>query len=47
MRGEDQWWYWTDEWQAGEQQITEDRAAMQRVLWGAQFRLPAVSEMLC
>ena len=20
-------WYWTDEWQAGEQQIAEDRAA--------------------
>ena len=27
QRDEDQWWYWTDEWQAGEQQITEDRAA--------------------
>ena len=26
-RDEDQWWYWTDEWQAGEQQIAEDRAA--------------------
>ena len=27
QRDEDQWWYWTDEWQAGEQQIAEDRAA--------------------
>ena len=27
QRDQDQWWYWTDEWQAGEQQITEDRAA--------------------
>ena len=27
QRDEDQRWYWTDEWQAGEQQITEDRAA--------------------
>ncbi len=27
QRDKDQWWYWTDEWQAGEQQITEDRAA--------------------
>ena len=26
-RDPDQWWYWTDEWQAGEQQIAEDRAA--------------------
>lgn len=25
-----QWWYWTDEWQAGEQQIAEDRAAGRR-----------------
>ena len=23
-------WYWTDEWQAGEQQIVEDRAAGRR-----------------
>lgn len=23
----DQWCYWTDEWQAGEEQILEDRAA--------------------
>lgn len=23
----DQWWYWTGEWQAGERQISEDRAA--------------------
>ena len=27
QRDKDQWWYWTDEWQAGEQQIVEDRAA--------------------
>ena len=27
QRDEDQWWYWTDEWQAGEQQISADRAA--------------------
>lgn len=30
QRDQDQWWYWTDEWQAGEQQITEDRAAGRR-----------------
>ena len=30
QRDEDQWWYWTDEWQAGEQQITEDRVAGRR-----------------
>ena len=30
QRDEDQWWYWTDEWQAGEQQIVEDRAAGRR-----------------
>ena len=30
QRHENQWWYWTDEWQAGEQQITEDRAAGRR-----------------
>ena len=30
QRDEDQWWFWTDEWQAGEQQITEDRAAGRR-----------------
>ena len=30
LRDKDQWWYWTDEWQAGEQQITEDRAAGRR-----------------
>lgn len=30
QRDKDQWWYWTDEWQAGEQQITEDRAAGRR-----------------
>ena len=30
QREEDQWWYWTDEWQAGERQITEDRAAGRR-----------------
>jgi len=29
-REQDQWWYWTDEWQAGEQQIVEDRAAGRR-----------------
>ena len=29
-RDQDQWWYWTDEWQAGEQQIVEDRAAGRR-----------------
>ena len=27
QREQDQWWYWTDEWQAGEQQIAQDRAA--------------------
>ena len=27
QRDEDQWWYWTEEWQVGEQQIAEDRAA--------------------
>ena len=30
QRDKDQWWYWTDEWQAGEQQITQDRAAGRR-----------------
>lgn len=30
QRDEDQRWYWTDEWQAGEQQITQDRAAGSR-----------------
>ena len=30
QRDKDQWWYWTDEWQAGEQQIVEDRAAGRR-----------------
>ena len=30
QRDEDQWWYWTDEWQAGEQQISEGRAAGRR-----------------
>ena len=30
QRDKDQWWYWTDEWQAGEQQITEDRVAGRR-----------------
>jgi len=30
QRDQDQWWYWTDEWQAGEQQIVEDRAAGRR-----------------
>ena len=30
QREQDQWWYWTDEWQAGEQQIVEDRAAGRR-----------------
>ena len=30
QRDEAQWWYWTDEWQAGEQQISEDRAAGRR-----------------
>lgn len=29
-RDPSQWWYWTDEWQAGEQQIAEDRAAGRR-----------------
>lgn len=29
-RDKDQWWYWTDEWQAGEQQIAQDRAAGRR-----------------
>ena len=29
-RDPDQWWYWTDEWQAGEQEIAEDRAAGRR-----------------
>ena len=27
---QDQSWYWTDEWQVGEQQIAEDRAAGRR-----------------
>ena len=26
----DQWWYLTDEWRAGEQQVSEDRAAGRR-----------------
>ena len=30
QRDKKQWWYWTDEWQAGEQKITEDRAAGRR-----------------
>ena len=30
QRDKDQWWYWTDEWQAGEKQIVEDRAAGRR-----------------
>ena len=30
QRDPDQWWYWTDEWQAGEQQIAKDRAANRR-----------------
>ena len=30
QRDEGQWWYWTDEWQAGEQQISRDRAAGRR-----------------
>ena len=30
QRDKDQWWYWTDEWQAGEQRIAEDRAAGRR-----------------
>ena len=30
QRDRDQWWYWTEEWQAGEQQIKEDRAAGRR-----------------
>ena len=30
LRDKDQWWYWTDEWQEGEQQITEDRGAGRR-----------------
>ena len=30
QRDQDQWWYWTDRWQAGEQQIVEDRAAGRR-----------------
>ena len=30
QRDQDQWWYWTDEWQAGEKQIVEDRAAGRR-----------------
>ena len=32
QRGKDQWWYWTDEWQAGEQQIAQDRTAGTRGL---------------
>lgn len=27
QQDQDQSWYWTDEWQVGEQQIAEDRAA--------------------
>ena len=30
QRDKGQWWYWTDKWQAGEQQIVEDRAAGRR-----------------
>ena len=30
QQDQDQWWYWTDEWQAGEKQIVEDRAAGRR-----------------
>ena len=30
QQDEDQWWYWTDEWQAGERRITGDRAAGRR-----------------
>ena len=30
QRDKDQWWYWTGEWQAGEQQIAQDRAAGRR-----------------
>lgn len=30
QRDKAQWWYWTGEWQSGEQQITEDRAAGRR-----------------
>ena len=30
QRDQDQWWYWTAEWQAGEKQIVEDRAAGRR-----------------
>lgn len=29
-RDPDQWWYWTDEWQAGEREIAEDHAAGRR-----------------
>ena len=25
LRDEDQWWYWTEEWQSGGQQVSEDR----------------------
>ena len=25
LRDEDHWWYWTEEWQAGGQQVSEDR----------------------
>lgn len=30
QRDKDQWWYWTDEWQAGERQLSEDRTANRR-----------------
>ena len=29
-RDPDQWWYWTEEWQAGERQIEKDRAEGKR-----------------
>ena len=47
QRGEDQWWYWTDEWQAGEQQISEDRAAGRRgpVFASGDEFLPALREV--
>ena len=43
----DQWWYWSDEWQFGEQQITDDRAAGRSgpvFTSGAEF-LAALSEL--
>ena len=46
QRDKDQWWYWTGEWQAGEQQIAQDRAAGRRgpVFAGGDEFLAALRE---